>query len=75
MDFSRISHSQSGESHLNQIYSAEVFFEARRSDHAIRNYRVYAGGFKTKNEALDLQKILEEKDQRFEGMFVVAMSE
>ena len=61
--------------HLNQIYSAEVFFEARRSDQRIRNYRVYAGGFKTKNEALDLQKILEEKDRRFEGMFVVAMSE
>ncbi len=61
--------------HLNQIYSAEVFFEARRSDQRIRNYRIYAGGFKTKNEALDLQKILEEKDRRFEGMFVVAMSE
>ncbi len=61
--------------HLNQIYSAEVFFEARRSDQRIRNYRVYAGGFKTKNEALDLKKILEEKDRRFEGMFVVAMSE
>jgi hypothetical protein len=61
--------------HLNQIYSAEIFFEARRSDQRIRNYRVYAGGFKTKNEALDLQKILEEKDRRFEGMFVVAMSE
>lgn len=61
--------------HLNQIYSAEVFFEARRSDQRIRNYRVYAGGFKTKNEALELQKILEEKDRRFEGMFVVAMSE
>jgi hypothetical protein len=60
--------------HLNQIYAAEIFFEARRSDQRIRNYRVYAGGFKTKDQALQLQGILAEKDRRFEGTFVVAMS-
>ncbi len=58
---------------LNQAYAKEVFFEATRADQKIVYLKVRAGGFRSKNEAERLKDLLAQKDERFEGAFVIAM--
>ena len=61
--------------YLNQLYAKQLIFEAKQVAQTIRYSKIRAGGFQSREEAVQLQKILLEKDQRFRGAFVVSVVE
>lgn len=58
--------------HLNQIYAAQIFFEAHHAEQRINYHKIRTGGFESRQEAVQLQKFLLQKDKRFNGAFVIS---
>ena len=61
--------------YLNQLYAKQLIFEAKQASQTIRYSKVRAGGFDSREEATQLQRILVSKDSRFRGAFVVSVTE
>ncbi|MBF0278748.1 MAG: DUF2613 domain-containing protein [SAR324 cluster bacterium] len=61
--------------YLNQLYAKQLVFEAKQAAQTIRYSKIRAGQFQSREEAIQLQKILLKKDKRFRGAFVVSVLE
>lgn len=61
--------------YLNQLYNKQLIFEANREEQVIRYSKIRTGGLESREEAVQLQKILTSKDERFRGAFVVSVKE
>lgn len=61
--------------YLNQLYSKQLVFEAKQASQSIRYSKIRAGGFDSREEAVQLQRILLNKDARFRGAFIVSVTE
>lgn len=61
--------------YLNQLYAKQLVFEAKQAAQTIRYSKLRAGDFNSRQEAVQLQKLLLGKDTRFRGAFVVSKIE
>lgn len=61
--------------HLNQLYAAQIIFEARTAHQSIHYYKIRTGGFDDRNKAEQLKQLLMELDPRFKDSFIAAVVE
>lgn len=61
--------------YLNQLYAKQMIFEAKQASQTIRYSKVRAGGFDSREEAVQVQRILMSKDKRFRGAFIVSVNQ
>ncbi len=56
---------------LNQLYVRQLVFDAKRAEQVIDYSKIRVGGVDNREEAVQLQRILRQKDDRLKGAFVV----
>ncbi|MBF0236345.1 MAG: SPOR domain-containing protein [SAR324 cluster bacterium] len=61
--------------HLNQIYTGQLFFEAAPAEQRIQHFKVYTGPYESRQESVEVQKLLMMKDPRFQGTFIASRIE